>query len=186
MIPARASSVFTMSWYAQRSLSTIGLAVLYPKIDLTLSAEWDIMETITTESDGQSRSLKIFIVEDHVDTLAVLTCYLESLGHAVTSAKTMAEAFDIWPLAEYDLLISDLRLPDGDGWELLQRLPLSPPIYAVAISGFGMAADHARSVAAGYRQHLLKPFKVTELEAVLHEAAKETASPAPVEEAPAA
>ena len=74
------------------------------------------------------------------------------------------------------MLISDIGLPDGTGWELLQRLQLPHPIYAIAMSGFGMNADQARSRAAGFRHHLLKPFPLNELDGLLEEAARELAA----------
>jgi CheY-like chemotaxis protein len=71
------------------------------------------------------------------------------------------------------VLISDLGLPDGSGWELLGRLPAEPPIFAVAISGFGLRADRERSRAAGFRHHLVKPVDAERLERVLEEARRE-------------
>ncbi len=63
------------------------------------------------------------------------------------------------------MLISDIGLPDGDGWELLRQVQAQSarPLFAVAMSGFGLNADHVRSKDAGYRHHLLKPFAPAEL-----------------------
>lgn len=69
-----------------------------------------------------------------------------------------------------DILISDIRLPDGNGHELLRRLNLPRPVYAIAISGFGTKDDIARSKAAGFRQHLVKPFSGADLKSFLDEA----------------
>ena len=80
------------------------------------------------------------------------------------------------PGAECDVLISDVGLPDGNGWELLRRLGSERPRYAVAMSGFGMASDRERSLAAGYRHHLLKPVEPNQLEHLLDEAATEMAA----------
>ncbi len=117
--------------------------------------------------------LHVFVVENHPDTLKYLQMYLEMLGHNVTSAGTVAEALAVLPGADPDVLISDIGLPDGDGWELLRRLHLTRPLYAIAMSGFGMGADQERSRAAGYRHHLLKPFTPEDLDAMLAEAAHE-------------
>ena len=124
------------------------------------------------ENDASS-PLRIFVVENHPDTLESLQIYLEESGHTVESAGTVADALAALPSANCDVLISDIGLPDGTGWELLQSLQLSRPIYAVAMSGFGMNADHARSRAAGFRHHVLKPFPLRELDALLEEAAHE-------------
>ena len=121
------------------------------------------------------RSLRVFVVENHADTLKYLSLYLEAMGHSVVSAKTMAEALEALPGAGCDVLISDIGLPDGDGWTLLQTVQLPRSIYAIAMSGFGMNADRVKSKDAGYRHHLLKPFVPTELDAALLEAAQEAA-----------
>ena len=118
------------------------------------------------------RSLKIFIVEDHRDTLNFLRMYLRNLGHVVQYATTMAEALKAIPTADYDLLISDVGLPDGDGWELMSQLQDGGrpyPLYSIAMSGFGRGTDHIRSGAAGYRHHLMKPFKTSDLDKLLDE-----------------
>ena len=121
------------------------------------------------------RPLRIFIVENHADTLKWLSLYLEQAGHAILSAKTMAEAMQTLPAADCDVLISDIGLPDGDGWELLQSLRLPRPIFAIAMSGLGMNSDRLKSKAAGFRHHLLKPFVPDELDAALEQAACEAA-----------
>jgi CheY-like chemotaxis protein len=120
-------------------------------------------------------ALRIVVVENHGDTLKYLTLYLEQLGHTVASATSMEAALTALPGADCDVLISDIGLSDGDGWELLQRAhsQLPRPLYAIAMSGFGMNADHARSKAAGFRHHILKPFDPDDLDAMLEEARRE-------------
>ena len=125
------------------------------------------------DAPGPAHSLRIFVVENHADSLKWLVRYLEVMGHTTASAQTMQGALELLPQAEYDVLISDIGLPDGDGWELLQSVRLPHPIYAVAMSGFGMNTDRAKSKAAGYRHHFLKPFNPVELEAALDEATRE-------------
>ena len=128
-----------------------------------------------TTTAGNPAPLKVFIVENHPDTLKYLQMYLEMVGHEVVAARTMSAALAALPCSGCDVLISDIGLPDGDGWELMRRAQesLSRPLYAVAMSGFGMNADHLRSKEAGYRHHLLKPFKPSELDTLLAEAAQE-------------
>ena len=117
--------------------------------------------------------LRVFVVENHVDTREFLRFMLEELGHTVLVADTMAKALRDVPAANCDVLISDIGLPDGDGWELLCRLDLPRPIYAIAMSGFGMSSDRVRSKAAGYRHHLVKPMGLEQLESILSSAADE-------------
>ena len=115
------------------------------------------------------------MVENHPDTLRSLSMYLEAMEHTVESACTMAEALAAIPRTACDVLISDIGLPDGDGWELMRTLTRQghAPAYSIAMSGFGMSSDHLRSREAGFREHLLKPFDPADLDAMLAEAAAE-------------
>jgi two-component system CheB/CheR fusion protein len=117
-----------------------------------------------------NRPLRIFVVENHEDTLVALTHYLISSGYAVCSAQTMEDALNILPTVQFDVLISDIGLPDGDGWELLRRARLKPRVYTIAMSGFGQKSDRAKSEAAGYRKHLIKPFEPDDLDTALAQA----------------
>lgn len=123
-----------------------------------------------------TRSLRVFVVENHTDTREFLTFLLEELGHTVNVADTMRKALRDAPAANPEVIISDIGLPDGDGWELLNKLALPRPAYAIAMSGFGMSSDRARSKAAGYRHHLVKPMGLEQLESILREAAEELVS----------
>ncbi|HEX4086365.1 MAG TPA: response regulator [Chthoniobacteraceae bacterium] len=116
-------------------------------------------------------------MENHQDTLIGLTRYLEQMDHEVFSASTMNESLAALRKIQIDILLSDIGLPDGSGWELLQRANLPESVYAVAMSGFGMNADRARSKAAGYRRHLLKPFDPQILDEILAEVALEQGLP---------
>lgn len=121
--------------------------------------------------EDRGQALSIFIVENHEDTLQYLCHYLSMIGHTVRSARDMASALDAIPAGPVDVLISDIGLPDGDGWELIRRVKeggRSP--FAVAMSGFGMRTDKEKSLSVGYRHHLVKPFGPEELDAVLKEA----------------
>lgn len=126
-----------------------------------------------TISAKPSKPLRIFLVENHRDTLEYMQMYLEMLGHTVLTADSMTRALAVLPEAQCDVLISDIGLPDGDGWMLMRRLQLPRPIYAIAMSGFGMGADQDRSEEAGYRRHLLKPIVPEQLDAALEEAGRE-------------
>ncbi len=134
------------------------------------------------DSDAASPSprpkklLRIFIVENHDDTRFLLGLLLEQLGHTVAAVATMTDAVDQAGSGEWDVLISDIGLPDGNGWELMHALGDRAPPYAIAMSGFGMVSDRQKSLAAGFRHHLLKPVEPNQLENLLDEAATELAS----------
>jgi CheY-like chemotaxis protein len=120
--------------------------------------------------------LRIFVVEDHPDTLEYLVLYLESLGHTVCHATSVEGALTQIPGARCDLLLSDVGLHDGTGWDLLASLKerhLPHPGIAIAMSGYGLLSDRLRSEAAGFRHHLTKPFDPDRFETLLEQAAAE-------------
>lgn len=118
--------------------------------------------------------MKIFLVENHNDTLTYLSSYLEACGHVVESARDMTSALKVVPSSKPDVLICDIGLPDGDGWQLMRAVceQCDPPPFGVAMSGYGMRADIDKSLAAGFRHHLVKPFLPSDLDAVLREASE--------------
>ena len=117
--------------------------------------------------------LRIFIVEDHPDTLDALCLYLKHVGHTVRSARTKQEALRKIIKGDDDVLISDIGLPDGNGWDLIREMGHYRPQFAIAMSGYGTTADHERSAEAGFRHHLIKPVRLEKLAAVLDEAVME-------------
>lgn len=122
--------------------------------------------------------LRIFIVEDHQDTAKYLRMYLESVGHEVCEARTIATALSEIPRSGCGVLISDLGLPDGTGWDLMQALrsqQLAHPPFTIAMSGYGSIVDKQKSSAAGFRHHILKPIDIDEMDTLLAEAARELA-----------
>ena len=128
-----------------------------------------------TSASKASHPLRIFVVEDHPDTLDALCLYLKHVGHTVRTARTKREALK--KIAEgYDVLISDIGLSDGNGWDLIREMAGCCPPFAVAMSGYGTAADRERSAKAGFRHHLIKPVSLEKLTAVLDEAVMEVHS----------
>ncbi|HLX06330.1 MAG TPA: ATP-binding protein [Thermoanaerobaculia bacterium] len=104
------------------------------------------------------RALHVLVVEDHADTAAAVASLLQAIGHRITVAGSVAAALAAadgdWP----DLLVSDLGLPDGDGYELMRALAgRRPGLVGIALSGYGMTADIAQSREAGFALHLVKP-----------------------------
>jgi CheY-like chemotaxis protein len=119
-----------------------------------------------------SSQLSILLVENHEDTVVYVRRFLEHYGHEVRAARTVQEAVDLVGAKDPDVILSDIGLPDGDGWMLLQRLRAKTKAYAIAMSGFGMRTDVDRSLAAGYQDHLIKPFAPNKLLEALHRAQK--------------
>ena len=117
-------------------------------------------------------NLRVLLVEDHADSRRLLGRLLESYGCSVRSAGTVAGALELADHEPFDVLISDIGLPDGDGWELMRRLKPRPR-YAIAMSGLGMSGDRARSREVGFRHHLVKPTGPEQLAQILEDAQRE-------------
>jgi hypothetical protein len=99
----------------------------------------------------------ILLVEDHADTARVLRRILEHAGFEVTHAGTVADARALASSTRFDLVISDVGLPDGTGVELMRFLHTHHRLRGIALSGFGTDDDVAASSAAGFAEHLTKP-----------------------------
>lgn len=115
---------------------------------------------------------RVFIVENHEDTLRYLVKFMQSQGWEVRSAQSVGDALAALEGWDPKVLISDLGLPDGNGWELMEQLrERGQHPFAIAMSGFGMFSDIQRSKRAGYTHHLTKPFMPEDLEKALREVA---------------
>ncbi len=101
--------------------------------------------------------IQILFVEDHEDTARVLGRILRNAGFDVSHAGTVADARALAASKRFDLLISDLGLPDGSGLELMRALRDAQGMKGIALSGFGTDEDVAASAAAGFAAHLTKP-----------------------------
>jgi DNA-binding response OmpR family regulator len=110
------------------------------------------------ESDqADSRHIQILFVEDHEDTARVLGRILKNAGFDVSHAASLAKAREMAASRRFDLVISDLALPDGSGLDLMRSLRDSQGLRGIALSGFGTDDDVAASMAAGFAAHLIKP-----------------------------
>jgi len=121
----------------------------------------------TLEAQTAPAGLRILLVDDHPDTCAALERLLTLRGHSVTAAQSVSAALETAGRNSFDLLISDVGLPDGNGMQLFQHLRAKQPIRGIAISGFGMDADIGKSLEAGFSEHLVKPVKLEKLEAAI-------------------
>jgi DNA-binding response OmpR family regulator len=117
-------------------------------------------------------SLNVFLVENHEDTAKYMQLFLEQFGYKVSVAADMTTALREIPKSRCDVLISDIGLPDGDGWTLMEKLGEHRPKFAIAMSGYGTRNDLNKSRDAGYVHHLVKPFIPDGLLALLREAEK--------------
>jgi CheY-like chemotaxis protein len=111
--------------------------------------------------------LRLLIVEDHQATLSAMSRLLERDGHLVFRASNVAEALTQAAANACDAMISDIGLPDGDGYALMAEIQRRYGWPGVALSGYGMEADLQRSSDAGFAAHLVKPVEIAQLRAVI-------------------
>jgi CheY-like chemotaxis protein len=119
---------------------------------------------------------RILIVDDHIDTSMVMKLMLERRGYQVSTADSVRSALDAIGRDTYDLLISDIGLPDGSGLELMTQVKKDHVLPAIALSGFGMEEDILRSIEAGFSEHLTKPVSFQKLSDAISRLTSESVS----------
>ncbi|HEV7404368.1 MAG TPA: ATP-binding protein [Chthoniobacteraceae bacterium] len=121
----------------------------------------------TEHAASVAAAMRILLVEDHEPTATVLARLLRRSGHTIEHAPTVAEARRLAGSATFDLVMSDLGLPDGTGLELMEELRGTYGLSGIALSGYGMDADLLRSRNAGFVAHLTKPVDIAHLRRTL-------------------
>jgi CheY-like chemotaxis protein len=119
---------------------------------------------------AKRKNLRILLVEDHPDTCRVMSKLLRSFGYSVDCADSVKSALELGDSKTFDLLISDIGLPDGSGLEIMQLFK-NKSIKGIALSGFGLDEDLHRSQEAGFAEHLIKPVNFHKLDAVIQRVA---------------
>jgi CheY-like chemotaxis protein len=118
---------------------------------------------------SNAATLRVLLVEDHYATRTALTIWLTDLGHEVLAVDSFSAALIAaagWP---FDVLLSDIGLPDGNGRDLVRRLRQTHRFRAIAISGLVIGpSERELSRSAGFLAHLEKPFNPMDLERSLH------------------
>ncbi|HJP94037.1 MAG TPA: ATP-binding protein [Pyrinomonadaceae bacterium] len=114
----------------------------------------------------------VLLVEDDEDSRKLLGTMLRRYGAKVTPTKSAKEALRVFEKELPDVLVSDIGMPDEDGYELIRKLRSAPPdkgglIPAIAVTGYASRKDRERALSAGYQQHLAKPIEQAELIAAI-------------------
>jgi len=110
------------------------------------------------------RRRRVLVVDDHADTCTGMKMMLERRGYHITVAYSADQAVEKTRQEDFDLLISDIGLPDRSGYELMRELRESKGLPGIALSGFGMENDVSKARAAGFSEHLTKPINFERLE----------------------
>ena len=121
----------------------------------------------TKASYNPGKMLRILVVEDHDDTLQALSRLLSHFGHEISLADRAQNALDMINSKEFDVVLCDIALPDGNGYDVVAQAKRKRPVKAVALTGFSASEDIERGKKAGFDFHLTKPVDFHELRAVL-------------------
>jgi PAS domain S-box-containing protein len=194
--PQRLASLFQPFEQADPSVSRqfgglgLGLAISRRLVDLhhgkieaasrgrSLGATFKvILDTLSTSAQKKGlddraarktfKPLRILLVEDHQDTRHTLSRLLTHFGHEVVTADNVRSAMQIINLNTINVLLCDIGLPDGSGFDVVAQTRAKRPIKAIALTGFGTEDDVRRSKEAGFDFHLVKPVNFQELQRVL-------------------
>lgn len=125
-----------------------------------------------TSPPSAAPPLRVFVVEDHAETLKYLLLFLRQLGCETAYARSLAEAIAVLADHKPDVLISDVSLLDGDSWSLAQHVQAEHEVFCISMSGLETETQAQLSREAGFHYHLPKPFLPRELKSILYEIAE--------------
>lgn len=120
-----------------------------------------------TPAKPERLTASLLLVEDHADSRATLARLLKRRGYAVETAEDVKSALEATRKTKFDVILSDIGLPDGTGHDFLTQVPLEERRRAIALSGFGMEEDLVRSAVSGFARHLTKPVDLAELDTTI-------------------
>jgi signal transduction histidine kinase len=141
--------------------------ILHLKLEKELAAPVEVSESPVHTLIG----LKVLIVEDSADTLALLRTIFIQQGAQVSTATTATEALSLLQSNTPDIIVSDIGMPDTDGFALLQKIRELPQLEntpAIAISGYASEADRKQALGVGYSALMAKPVDVDALFDLIH------------------
>jgi hypothetical protein len=127
------------------------------------------------------KGLRVLFVEDDPDNLAFIAAALEQYGAALTTANSAARALECMRESPPDVIVSDIGMPDEDGYSLIRKIRQLPPesgggTPAVALTAFAKTEDRIRALSSGFQMHVPKPIDPAELATVLASVVRRTLS----------
>jgi PAS domain S-box-containing protein len=132
----------------------------------------EVLAPQPTANPAAARHLRILLVEDHPDTRNVLNRLLVASNYAVKAASNIESALQLAAAERFDIVVSDVGLPDGTGYDLMKQIRDRYGIKGIALTGYGMEEDQRRSREAGFLEHIVKPVNVSQLLAVIQRIAR--------------
>ncbi|MEP6821627.1 MAG: ATP-binding protein [Chthoniobacterales bacterium] len=159
---------------------TVTLSTVAAPVRPTVSADaGPSQRTLDAKSHVEKRAPRLLVVDDHHDTCLGMKMMLERRGYRVTVAHSAEEAVAQADKVTFDLMISDIGLPDRSGYELMEEIGGTKHLRGIALSGFGMESDIAKAREAGFSDHLTKPINFERLETVIHNLLELEPTPGP-------
>jgi CheY-like chemotaxis protein len=140
---------------------------------------WLHRGTLPERIEKMGKKARIVVVEDHVTTAHALKMFLETQGYIVTIADGVKMALQTVKDSVFDLLICDLSLPDGNGWDLMKQLSDTHPIRGIAFTASDGPEDIARSRNVGFLEHLVKGCPAEEVARAIEQALRVSLKPRP-------
>lgn len=131
--------------------------------------------SITDDQDIQELGLRVLIIEDSIDTLNMLKLWLSTFGCEVFIATDAREGVRLAAEHGPDLIISDIGMPEVDGYELMRMVRKTKGLErvpAIALTGYGRDEDYELALEAGYNAHMSKPTDMAELVHLIKELTK--------------
>jgi PAS domain S-box-containing protein len=119
-------------------------------------------------ASASGEALRILFVDDNDDTAFVLSKFLTASGYLVKTAGSAVAALELASKEPFDIMVSDIGLPDVNGYELMKQIRAFYPIQGIAMSGYGMEDDLRKSREAGFSDHIVKPASLSQLERSIH------------------
>jgi HAMP domain-containing protein/signal transduction histidine kinase/CheY-like chemotaxis protein len=161
--------IFASSAGANRGATfVIELPNVVPRSADSSSSEIEAQQSAIDATQDVATHPRILLVDDHVDSLRQMQLFLQASGYHVTIAENVEAALQSAAQEEFDLLISDIGLPDGSGEDLIRQLQEKwHNLPSIALSGYGMQQDIERSRAAGFQVHLIKPVSPQQLQTTI-------------------
>jgi len=149
---------------------SLPLTVLHPEVDPLPPRRHPTAEAIRLAADVpvQIAGVRVLVVDDEPDARALLRRLFEEHGAVVSTASSAAEALSRLRVERPDVLVSDIGMPDEDGYALIRRVRALPPedggrTAAIALTAYARADDRVKAVVAGFQHHLSKPIEPMEL-----------------------
>lgn len=134
-------------------------------------------QEINAPNREKSAPIRLLVVEDHPHTGDMIARLLRRAGYAVCLARNLADAKSLAARQPFELVLSDIGLPDGNGRDLMAFLSQTYGLHGIALSGFGTDEDVKASLAAGFREHVVKPVAWKQLNAAVRRVLRHAGHP---------